>query len=163
MDLDQTPEWRSLVRHQGELADRHLRELFASDPTRGERFALEACGLHLDYSKNLIDARTIPLLVALAEARGLPEHTQAMFRGEAINLTEGRAALHVALRAPRGESIEVDGVDVVPRVHGVLDRMEALAERVRTVIDSLTRVGRSSRPSRAIRFRSIRSSLPTSL
>jgi glucose-6-phosphate isomerase len=131
MDLVRTPEWRELVRHQRELADRHLRELFAEDPERAERFGASACGLHLDYSKNRIDERTLPLLVALAERRGLPERREAMFRGEPINATEGRAVLHVALRAPRGESIPVAGVDVVPEVHAVLDRMQAFARRVR--------------------------------
>jgi glucose-6-phosphate isomerase len=132
MTLDQTPEWHGLVRHQRELADRHLRELFAADPARGERFTAEACGLHLDYSKNRIDERTLPLLVALAERQGLRERIGEMFRGERINLTEGRSVLHVALRAPRSTTIEVDGVDVVPQVHAVLDRMQDFTERVRS-------------------------------
>jgi glucose-6-phosphate isomerase len=131
MDLDQTPEWRDLARHQRELEDRHLRDLFAADPQRGERFSADACGLHLDYAKNRIDERTLPLLCALAERRGLAERREAMFRGEPINTTEGRAVLHVALRAPRSVAIEVDGADVVPEVHGVLDRMQAFAQSVR--------------------------------
>jgi len=131
MDLDQTPEWSDLARHQRELSDRHLRELFAADPARGERFSAEACGLYLDYSKNLVDERTLPLLIALAERRGVRERRDAMFRGEPVNFTEGRAVLHVALRAPRDETIEVDGVDVVPEVHAVLERMQAFARRVR--------------------------------
>jgi glucose-6-phosphate isomerase len=132
MDLDQTPEWRALQQHQRELSDRHLRDLFEADPTRGERFAAEACGLYVDYSKNRIDERTLPLLVALAESRGLRERREQMFRGEAINLTEDRPVLHVALRAPRSEAIVAGGVDVVPGVHRVLDRMADFAQRVRS-------------------------------
>ena len=109
----------------------HLRSLFASDPSRGERLAAEAAGLYLDSSKNRITDETLRLLVGLAEACGLRERIDAMFRGEKINTTEDRAVLHVALRAPRGESILFDGHDVVPHVHAVLDRMAAFADQVR--------------------------------
>ena len=129
--VEETPEWRALVDHQRELAARSLRELFAADPERGRRFALEACGWYLDHSKNRIDARTLPLLVALAESRGLSERRDQMFRGDRINSTEGRAVLHVALRAPSDRRITVDGVDVVPGVHEVLARMADFCERVR--------------------------------
>jgi len=109
----------------------HLRDLFAADPKRGERLTAEAAGLFLDYSKHRVDAETLRLLVALAEVRDLRGRIDAMFRGEAINVTERRAVLHVALRAPRDRSIVVDGRDVVPGVHEVLDRMGAFADRVR--------------------------------
>ena len=124
--------WRALQQHHSQLAGRHLRELFAEDPGRGERLALEAEGLYLDYSKNRIDDRALELLVELAQECRLPERTEAMFRGEHINVTEDRAVLHVALRAPRGETMLVDGHDVVPDVHAVLDRMAAFSERVRS-------------------------------
>jgi glucose-6-phosphate isomerase len=110
----------------------HLRELFARDPERGERMTVEAAGLYLDYSKNRVTDETLRLLVQLAEASGLAAKRDAMFRGEKINTTEKRAALHVALRAPRGTVIRVDGEDVVPGVHAVLDEMAAFAERVRS-------------------------------
>ncbi|MEO8484398.1 MAG: glucose-6-phosphate isomerase, partial [Acidobacteriota bacterium] len=113
------------------MRDVHLRALFANDPSRGERFAVEAVGLYLDYSKNRIRDETIRLLVDLAEACGLRERIEAMFRGQKINTTEDRAVLHVALRAPRGESIVLDGEDVVPHVHEMLDRMAAFADQVR--------------------------------
>jgi glucose-6-phosphate isomerase len=129
--LRETTAWQSLERHHAEIADLHLRDLFAADPARGERLAVEAEGLYLDYSKNRIVDETVRLLVALAEERGLRERIDAMFRGERINTTEGRPVLHVALRAPRGESIAVDGVDVVPKVHEVLDRMGDFSDRVR--------------------------------
>jgi glucose-6-phosphate isomerase len=129
--LTRTPEWEALASHQASIRDRHLRELFAEDPERGRRFALEAEGIYLDYSKNRITAETLRLLVALAEAAGLRERIEAMFRGERINVTEDRAVLHVALRAPRGLAIELAGRDVVPEVHAVLDRMSSFAEAVR--------------------------------
>jgi glucose-6-phosphate isomerase len=129
--LVETPEWLALAAHRGALSGRHLRELFFEDPQRGERFACEAAGIYLDYSKNLIDGHALELLVALAESRGLRERIEAMFRGEKLNPTEDRAVLHVALRAPRDTSIEVDGRDVVPDVHRVKDRMRAFVERVR--------------------------------
>ena len=110
----------------------HLRGLFADDPHRAERLSAEAGELFLDYSKHIVTDETIGMLVALAEAAGLRERIDAMFAGERVNVTEDRAALHVALRAPRGARIEVDGHDVVPDVHEVLDRMSAFADRVRT-------------------------------
>ena len=129
--LRSTPEWEALRRHHATLADVTLRELFADDPGRGDRMTAEAPGLYLDYSKNRATDETIGLLVELAKARGLPERIEAMFGGERVNVSEHRPALHVALRTPRDESIVVDGVDVVPEVHGVLDRMAAFADRVR--------------------------------
>jgi glucose-6-phosphate isomerase len=129
--LTALPAWQALATHADQVRDVHLRSLFDNDPSRGERFAVEAAGLYLDYSKNRITAETVRLLVALAGACGLRERIDAMFRGERINTTEDRAVLHVALRAPRGESIVLDGDDVVPHVHEVLDRMAAFADQVR--------------------------------
>ena len=129
--LTRRPEWRALAEHHAKLRDVHLRELFARDPGRGERFVAEAAGLYFDYSKHRITAETVTLLLSLAEATGLRGRIDAMFRGEKINVSENRSALHVALRAPRTASIVVDGEDVVPRVHGVLDRMSDFATRVR--------------------------------
>jgi glucose-6-phosphate isomerase len=126
------PEWQALQRHLGQIERRHLRDLFADDPSRGERLVTEAAGLSLDYSKNRITGETIRLLLDLAEGCGLPERIAAMFRGEKINTTEQRAVLHVALRAPASERIVVDGRDVVPDVHAVLDRMAAFSDRVRS-------------------------------
>ncbi|MCA9750582.1 MAG: glucose-6-phosphate isomerase, partial [Gemmatimonadetes bacterium] len=125
------PAWTALAAHQREIAPLHLRDLFARDPERGERFTAEAGGLFLDYSKNRITAETIDLLVGLAEAVDLRGRIDAMFAGEKINTTEGRSVLHVALRAPREASIVVEGHDVVPDVHAVLDRMGEFAGRVR--------------------------------
>ncbi|HSD61602.1 MAG TPA: glucose-6-phosphate isomerase, partial [Burkholderiales bacterium] len=130
--LTSLPEWRALQTHARSLDGVHLRELFAQDPRRGERFAAEAAGLYLDYSKHRITGETLGLLFALAEARGLRARMEAMFRGEKINNTEGRAALHVALRAPRQAVIKVDGINVVPEVHRVLECMAALSRRVRS-------------------------------
>jgi glucose-6-phosphate isomerase len=129
--LTKSPEWRALQAHCERLGPCHLRELFAEDPQRGERFAIEACGWLLDYSKNRITADTIALLLQLAHARGLPQRIDAMFRGERINVTEQRPALHAALRAPPGQRAIVDGTDVVTAIHAVLDRMAAFTERVR--------------------------------
>lgn len=129
--LTQRPEWRALEDHYQAMRTTHLRTLFADDPQRGERFALEAVDVYLDYSKNRITAETMRLLLRLAESSGLRERIDAMFHGDKINVTEGRAVLHVALRAPRGSSIVVDGQNVVPEVHAVLDRMAAFANRVR--------------------------------
>jgi glucose-6-phosphate isomerase len=129
--LTRRPEWRALAEHHGKIRDVHLRDLFARDPGRGERLVAEAGGLYVDYSKHRITDETIALLIALAEACGLRGRIDAMFRGEKINVSEGRAALHVALRAPRTASIVVDGEDVVPRVHETLDRMSEFATRVR--------------------------------
>ena len=123
--------WRALEAHARQLERVHLRELFAADPGRGERLTAEAAGLFLDYSKNRITDETLALLVRLAEASGLRERIDAMFRGEKINVTEDRAVLHVALRAPRGAVFEVDGRNVVPQVHAVLDRMAGFSRRVR--------------------------------
>jgi glucose-6-phosphate isomerase len=124
--------WRALEDHYGTMRRRHLRDLFADDPTRGERMTAEAAGVFLDYSKNRIDDETVSLLVQLAEQSGLRERIDAMFRGENINVTENRAVLHVALRAPRGASIVVDGKNVVPEVHAVLDKMADFANRIRS-------------------------------
>jgi glucose-6-phosphate isomerase len=123
--------WKALLEHHAQMGGQHLRGLFAADPDRGTRFTLEAAGLYLDYSKNRINAETIRLLVALALDRGLPERTAAMFRGEVINGSEQRAALHTALRAPKSERIIVDGVNVITQVHAALDRMAELAGKVR--------------------------------
>ena len=124
--------WTALTAHHAKLADVHLRTLFAEDPGRGERFALEAAGLYLDYSKNRVTAETLRLLLALAEVAGLRGRIDAMFAGEKINVTEQRAVLHVALRTPRDRRIVVDGRDVVPDVHAVLDRLTAFSTAVRT-------------------------------
>jgi glucose-6-phosphate isomerase len=128
----ETQAWRALRAHHAEIEGIHLRELFGRDPARAERFAVEGAGLFLDYSKNRVTADTMRLLVALAEERGVEARRDAMFRGEKVNSTEGRAVLHVALRAPRGARIVVDGKDVVPEVHAVLDRMADFAGRVRS-------------------------------
>src|SRR5499433_3306 len=130
--LTQRRAWNALVAHQQKIRELHLRQLFADDPTRGERLTAEAVGLYFDYSKHRITDETIRLLVQLAEACGLRERIDAMFRGDKINLTEDRAVLHVALRAPKGQSIVADGEDVVPQVHAVLDRMADVANRVRS-------------------------------
>lgn len=126
------PAWNALEQHYAELESRHLRELFDADPTRGETFTAEACGLYLDYSKNRITAETLDLLVQLAEECDLAGRRDAMFRGDHINVSEDRAVLHVALRMPRDASLTVDGVDVVAEVHEVLARMSVFAEQVRT-------------------------------
>jgi glucose-6-phosphate isomerase len=130
MNITEQPAWQSLQSHRESLP--HLRELFAADPDRASKFQLEAAGLFFDYSKNLITAETLADLVSLAKAAGLRERIDAMFRGDKINITENRAVLHTALRAPRSASIKVDGVDVVPEVHAVLDRMSAFANRIRS-------------------------------
>jgi glucose-6-phosphate isomerase len=124
--------WRALEAHHGAIAGRHLRELFAEDPGRGERLVAEGAGIYLDYSKNRVTDETLRLLVQLAEECGVAERRDAMWRGEHVNVSEDRAVLHVALRMPRGTSLVVDGVDVVAQVHEVLDKMAAFAERVRT-------------------------------
>jgi glucose-6-phosphate isomerase len=130
--LTESDSWRALERHHAEVRDSHLRAMFAADPGRGERLVAEGAGLYLDYSKNRIADETVELLVALAADRGMPERREAMFRGDRINVTENRPALHVALRMPRDRSLVVDGVDVVKEVHEVLDRMTAFCERVRS-------------------------------
>ena len=130
MNITEQPAWQSLQTQRESLP--HLRDLFAADPDRASKFQLEAAGLFLDYSKNLITAETLTDLVCLAKAAGLREHIDAMFRGDKINITENRAVLHTALRAPRGATILVDGVNVVPEVHAVLDKMSAFADRIRS-------------------------------
>jgi glucose-6-phosphate isomerase len=130
--LQQRRSFQALQAHHELIGTRHLRELFAEDPQRGERFSAEAAGLYLDYSKNRVTEETLRLLVELAQESGVPERREAMFSGERINVSENRSVLHVALRMPRGASLIVDGVDVVAQVHEVLDRMAAFAERVRS-------------------------------
>jgi glucose-6-phosphate isomerase len=130
--LRERAAYKALERHHAEMAGRHLRELFADDPGRGERLVLAAEGLYLDYSKNRIADETMRLLVTLAGECGVAERRDAMFRGDRINVTEDRSVLHIALRKPRNESLLVDGRDVVKDVHEVLDRMAAFAERVRS-------------------------------
>ncbi|MEO8460546.1 MAG: glucose-6-phosphate isomerase [Dokdonella sp.] len=130
--LKDRPEWQALRQHAGQVNATHLRELFAKDSDRGTRLVVEAAGLYLDYSKNRVTDETLKLLRALANASGLEQRIAAMFRGDKINTTELRAVLHVALRAPRDASILVDGVDVIPEVHAVLDRMATFSERVRS-------------------------------
>ena len=130
-DLLSRGTWKALLEHHAHVGGQHMRELFAADPERGTRFTLEAAGLYLDYSKNRINAETLRLLVALALDCGLPERTAAMFRGDLINRSEQRAALHTALRAPASERIILDGVNIITQVHAALDRMAELAEKVR--------------------------------
>jgi glucose-6-phosphate isomerase len=130
--LTQRPAWKALDAHYQDIREVHLRELFAGDPQRGERLTAEAVGIYLDYSKHRITDETVRLLVRLAEECGLRERINAMFRGEKINDTEQRAVLHVALRAPRGQVIVVDGENVVPEVHVVLDKMADFSNRVRS-------------------------------
>jgi glucose-6-phosphate isomerase len=124
--------WRDLKDHHATMQGLHLRRLFAEDPARGERMTAQAAGVYLDYSKNRVNDDTLKLLVELAEQAGLPARIDAMFRGERINVTEDRAVLHVALRAPKGQSIIVDGKNVVPEVHAVLDKMADFANRIRS-------------------------------
>jgi glucose-6-phosphate isomerase len=126
------PAWGDLARHHATIAEVSLRELFAADPTRGERLTAEGAGLYLDYSKNRVIDETMKLLLALANQAGLSERTEAMFAGERINVSESRPVLHVALRMPRSASLVLDGVDVVQEVHAVLDRMATFADRVRS-------------------------------
>ena len=130
--LTQRPAWKMLAAHCKKTAKLHLRQLFAADKKRGEKFTASGAGLFLDYSKNRVSAETLKLLLQLAEESGLRDHRDAMFRGEKINITENRAVLHVALRAPKNARIVVDGKNVVPEVHAVLDRMAAFAERIHT-------------------------------
>ena len=130
--IDSRPAWKALAAHHQKVRGLHLRKLFADDPKRGERMTLEAAGIFLDYSKNRITDETLKLLLQLAEESGLRARIDAMFRGEKINVTENRAVLHVALRAPKGASIIVDGENVVPQVHAVLDKMTDFSNRVRS-------------------------------
>ena len=130
--LRERSAWKALEKHHAEIESRHLRDLFAEDPSRGERLTVEGVGLYLDYSKNRVTDETMSLLIQLAEESGLAEHTERMFTGERINVSENRSVLHVALRMPKGSSLVVDGVDVVKDVHEVLDRMSAFCDRVRS-------------------------------
>jgi glucose-6-phosphate isomerase len=129
--LLERPAWRALQTHYEKMRGLHLRQLFADDPQRGQRLTAEAVGIYLDYSKNRVTHETLSLLLQLAQECGLRDRIDAMFRGDKINVTEGRAVLHVALRAPRSASILVDGQNVVPEVHAVLDKMAKFADRVR--------------------------------
>ncbi|HEY8599956.1 MAG TPA: glucose-6-phosphate isomerase [Thermomicrobiales bacterium] len=144
--LTERPAWQALQAHHTAIAGQHLRDLFAADPDRGERLAADAAGLYLDYSKQRITAETLDLLLQFATESGLRERIDAMFGGEKINITEDRAVLHVALRAPRDAVINVDGHNVVPDVHAVLDQMAAFADRVRGGYW----VGHTGKPIRAI-------------
>src|ERR1035438_5715777 len=130
--LTQRPAWKALATHHKKIKNLHLRKLFANDPKRGERLTVEARGLYLDYSKNRITDQTLKLLLQLTRESGLRGKMDAMFSGEKINVTENRAVLHVALRAPKGATILVDEKNVVPEVHAVLDRMAEFANRVRS-------------------------------
>jgi glucose-6-phosphate isomerase len=130
--LTKRKAWKALQAHHSKVSNLHLRQLFAEDPKRGERMTAEAAGLFLDYSKNRITDQTLKLLIQLAEESGLRERIEAMFRGDKINITENRAVLHVALRAPKEASIIVDGENVVPQVHAVLDKMVDFSNRIRS-------------------------------
>ena len=130
--LTARPAWKALEAHHRKVQALHLRNLFADDPKRGERLTAEAVGIFLDYSKNRITDETLRLLLQLAEECGLRTRIDAMFGGEKINITEKRAVLHVALRTPKGASITVDGENVVPQVHAVLDKMAAFANQIRS-------------------------------
>jgi glucose-6-phosphate isomerase len=130
--LTQRPEWKALQAHHDALKNVHLRDLFAKDPQRGTSLTTEAAGIYFDYSKNRITGETLKLLIDLANAAGVKKKAEAMFAGEKINITENRAVLHVALRAPKSQKIVVDGEDVVPPVHEVLDRMSAFADKIRS-------------------------------
>ncbi len=146
LSLTQRPSWKALTAHHAEVKGLHLRGLFAQDPTRGERLTCEGAGLFLDYSKNRLTDETLRLLLELATEADLRGRIEAMFRGDRINVTEDRAVLHTALRAPKGQRIEVDGRDVVGDVHAVLDRMGAFCERVRAG----AWLGHTGRPIRAV-------------
>ena len=128
--LTQLGAWKALEVHQKSIASQSFRDLFAKDPNRGTRFAVEAEGVYLDYSKHRITDETLKLLLQLAEESDVKGRRDAMFRGDKINITENRAVLHVALRAPKGAVIKVDGKNVVPEVHEVLDRMTAFSDRI---------------------------------
>jgi glucose-6-phosphate isomerase len=132
MRLDRLPEWDALAKHREALGEVRLRELFDADPGRAERYGVQVGDLYIDYSKNLVTDETLTLLRRLADATGVAGLRDAMFRGERINVTEDRAVLHTALRAPRDAVVEVDGENVVPAVHAVLDRMADFADRVRS-------------------------------
>src|SRR5947208_2513925 len=131
LPLPETPAWRALSLHAEETKWQHLRQLFADDPTRAERFTLDSEGIVFDYSKQRVTSETMKLLLELADERMIRQKIDAMFTGEHINVTEDRAVLHVALRAPLDEELDCDGKDVVPEVHRVLDRMAKFADRIR--------------------------------
>src|SRR6266702_1600212 len=130
--LTHRPSWQKLEEHYHTTRNLHFRKLFAQDPHRGERFALATVGIYLGYCKNRVNDETMRLLLELAESAGLRERIDAMFKGEKINVTERRAVLHVALRAPKDQSIIVDGENVVPEVHAVLDKMADFSNRIRS-------------------------------
>ena len=130
--LTSLPAWKNLQAHYSAMCGSHLRDLFAGDSTRGSRMALDACGIYFDYSKNRITDETLKLLISLAEQAGLRERIEAMFRGDKINFTEKRSVLHIALRAPKTASILVDGENVVPQVHAVLEKMAEFSHRIRS-------------------------------
>src|SRR5262249_15406661 len=132
LSLTDRSAWKALNLHYKDIRRSHLRKLFADDPRRGERMTVEAAGIYLDYSKNRITDDTLTLLVRLAEECGLRARIDAMFSGEKINVTENRAVLHVALRAPQGASINIDGQNVVPEVHAILDKMTNFSNQVRS-------------------------------
>jgi glucose-6-phosphate isomerase len=132
LPLIERPAWAALQAHHKRIAPLHLRQLFSDDPKRGERFTLEAAGIYLDYSKNRVTDETLSLLLQLANESGMRERIDAMFGGQRINVSENRAVLHTALRAPKGTTVRVDGEDVVPKVHAVLDKMSDFANRVRS-------------------------------
>ena len=143
---NETAAWQALEAHYQQIKDVHLRQLFADDPGRGERLTVEGAGLYLDYSKNRITDETVRLLLQLAQERGVAERRDAMFRGDKINITEQRAVLHVALRAPKDARILVDGHDVVPDVHQVLDAMASF--RRTCSLRRLARAHRQAHPQR---------------
>ena len=130
--VTKSPQWKVLADHYASIKDVHLRQMFADDASRGQTMSVEAAGLYLDYSKNRITDETLPLLIQLAESRDLRERIDAMFAGDKINLTEDRAVLHTALRAPAGATVMVDGEDVVREVHAVLNKMTAFCDRIRS-------------------------------
>jgi glucose-6-phosphate isomerase len=130
--LTKRPQWKALEEHYQKMRNVHMRSLFADDPQRGDRLVAEGTGIYLDFSKNRITDETMQLLVKLAEECGLRENIDAMFQGKKINITENRAVLHTALRMPPTEKVLVDGIDVVPEVQAVLNRMAAFSEKVRS-------------------------------
>ena len=140
-NLTQTPTWHALTEHAGQIRGTHLRQLFTNDPQRGDRLAVEAVGLYFDYSKNRVTDETIRLLVKLAEDCRLHDRIEAMFRGDKINLTEDRAVLHTALRALRNATVLVDGKNVIPEVHDVLDRMSTFVSRLDKRIKNIVNIG----------------------
>ncbi len=132
MNVAETPEWKALEAHADQMRDVHLRDLFAKDPNRGERMVIEVGDLYIDYSKHRVTKETLDLLIALADAQGVAARYKAMISGQKINTTEDRAVLHTALRAPKGAVVKVDGKNVVPEVHAVLDKMSRFSDRVRS-------------------------------